>query len=144
MLVVFPIGLWVFSLLCDLFYLGGGSREVWSGVALYTMLGGFLGALIAAIPGIIDFLAMRGGRIRRIAKIHMTMNLALVCLYAVNIWLRISNPAELGLPIFLSVVCVGVLAVSAWLGGELVHVHAVGVETPPAPERAAQDRARHA
>jgi uncharacterized membrane protein len=143
MLIVFPVGLWVFSLVCDLFYLGGGSPEVWSGVALYTMIGGFIGALMAAVPGVIDFLAMKRSRVRNIAVVHMSINLVLVVLYAFNIWLRVSDPGSLGLPIVMSIVSVLMLIVSGWLGAEMVHVHAVGVEPhPPAalPEGVTRDR----
>ena len=40
MLVVFPIGLWIFLLACDLIRLAGASPEIWSTVALITMVGG--------------------------------------------------------------------------------------------------------
>jgi uncharacterized membrane protein len=143
MLIVFPVGLWIFSLVCDLFYLGGGSPEVWSGMALYTMIGGFIGALMAAVPGFIDFLALKEARVRALAITHMSINLVLVVLYAVNIWLRVSDPASLGLPIVMSLLSVLMLGVSGWLGGEMVHVHQVGVEpAPPArlPEGVARDR----
>jgi uncharacterized membrane protein len=146
MLVAFPVGLWVFSLICDLFYLAGGATEVWPGVALYTMIGGFIGALLAAVPGLIDFLAMQRGRVRRIAILHMSINLVLVLLYAINIWLRVSDPANLGLPIVMSLLSVLLLAVSGWLGAEMVHVHAVGVEPhPPAalPAGVREDRRRY-
>ncbi|MDP2247605.1 MAG: hypothetical protein Q8J65_05695, partial [Nitrosomonadales bacterium] len=55
MLVVFPIGLLVFSLICDLIALFSADQQVFHTVALYTMIGGFIGALFAAIPGYIDF-----------------------------------------------------------------------------------------
>ena len=51
MLVVFPIGLWIFSLACDLIRLAGGSGDAWSTVAFFSMIGGFVGALFAAVPG---------------------------------------------------------------------------------------------
>src|SRR6185436_15914963 len=47
LLVALPVGLWVVSLLCDLLYLGGAAAELWSRLALYTMVGGFAGALYA-------------------------------------------------------------------------------------------------
>jgi uncharacterized membrane protein len=129
MLVMLPVGLWVFSLAADIFHLTGGAFEVWSGVALYTMLGGFLGALVAAVPGMIDYLAMRRDRpVRRLAQLHMRINVILTFVYAINIWLRVTNPGELGIPVALSVVSVVALFVSGWLGAEMVHVHKVGVE----------------
>ena len=44
MLITFPIGLLVFSLICDLISLRGANLETWATVALYTMVGGFIGA----------------------------------------------------------------------------------------------------
>lgn len=102
LLVVLPIGLWVFSLGCDLLYLGGAEAEIWSRLALYTMVGGFIGAFTAlALPGFVA---------------QMNVTLVVVGLYAVNIWLRLGDP-NLAIAIPLSVIGVGMLAVSSWLGG---------------------------
>ena len=62
MLIVFPIGLWIFSLACDLIRLAGASGDAWSTVAFFSMVGGFIGALCAAVPGFIDLLFYKGGR----------------------------------------------------------------------------------
>lgn len=131
MLVVFPIGLWIFSLACDLIGLSVGTPTVWVTVAFYTMVGGLLGALAAAVPGLIDLLYYKGGAspVKKIALTHMTINLAVVVLYAVNIWLRISSQNNMTLTIVLSVIGVCMLAVSGWLGGQMVYVYGVGVET---------------
>ena len=61
MLIVFPIGLWIFSLACDLIRLAGGSSDAWATVAFYSMVGGLVGALCAAVPGFIDLLFYKGG-----------------------------------------------------------------------------------
>ncbi len=50
MLVVFPVGLWMFSLVCDLIALNVSTSAVWFTVAFYTMIGGLIGALAAAVP----------------------------------------------------------------------------------------------
>ena len=68
MLVEFPIGLWVFALVCDVVRLFGGA-EVWNSVALYCIAGGIVGALLAAVPGqvqpvpFIDTSARPGGTV---------------------------------------------------------------------------------
>jgi uncharacterized membrane protein len=134
MLVVFPIGLWIFSLACDLIRIAGASGEAWSTVALYTMVGGLIGALGAAVPGIVDLLFYKGGAplVKKIALTHMAINLSAVALYAVNIWLRASGPvstnAGFRIPVLLSIIGVALLCVSGWLGGQMVHVYGVGVE----------------
>lgn len=109
MLIVLPVGLWIFSLFCDLLYLGGGEAEIWSRLALYAMVGGFIGALMAALAGFVG-------------PTHVTINLIVVTLYAVNIWLRFGDPANLAMAIVLSVTGIGMLAVSNWLGGGMVRL----------------------
>lgn len=134
MLVVFPIGLWIFSLACDLIRLGGATGGAWATVALYTMVGGLIGALVAAVPGFIDLLFYKGGAppVKKIALTHMAINLTAVVLYAINIWLRASGPTDIdagmSIPVLLSIIGVALLCVSGWLGGQMVHVYGVGVE----------------
>jgi uncharacterized membrane protein len=134
MLIVFPIGLWVFSLACDLIRLAGAPGDAWITVAYYSMVGGFIGALCAAVPGLIDLIYYKGGAapVKKIALTHMTINLIVVALYAINIWLRAGEPsikgASMSIPVLLSILGVALLCVSGWLGGQMVHVYGVGVE----------------
>jgi len=129
MLIVFPIGLWVFSLACDLIRLAGASGNAWITVAYYSMVGGLIGALCAAVPGLIDLIYYKGGAapVKKIALTHMTINLIVVALYAINIWLRADEPsskgASMSIPVLLSILGVGLLCVSGWLGGQRVHVY---------------------
>jgi uncharacterized membrane protein len=127
MLVPIPIGLWVFSLICDLFYVFGGYGETWAIVAYYTMVGGVLGALVAAVPGFIDMLSLPPGP-RKTALAHMTINLTVVGLYVFNIWLRFDEARDMTLPLALSAIAVALLVVSGWLGGKMVYVHGIAVE----------------
>lgn len=127
MLIVFPIGLWVFSLIADIVYRISGNGN-WLFVAFYTMLSGLIGALVAAIPGFVDYLSLKNERIRTVATWHMVINLSLVFLYAINLWLRTSQGHDALLPFVLSVLGNVLLVVSGWFGGELVYVHAVAVE----------------
>jgi uncharacterized membrane protein len=130
MLVPIPIGLWIFSLVCDLFQAGGSSNLAWSTVALYTMAGGIVGALLAAVPGLIDLLSLPPGP-RRTALVHMAINLTIVALYVINFWLRLRAPEKPGSLIWLSVIAIGLLVISGWLGGKMVYVHGIAVDTPP-------------
>jgi uncharacterized membrane protein len=131
MLVAIPIGLWVFSLVCDLLRVGDVAPGVdWATMAWYSMVGGIIGALVAAVPGFIDMLSLREG-LKRIALTHMTLNLTVVALYIVNAYIRTRGADESA--VWLSVLSAAVLVVSGWLGGKMVHVHGVSVETPPEP-----------
>ncbi|HVF10528.1 MAG TPA: DUF2231 domain-containing protein [Abditibacteriaceae bacterium] len=130
MLVTVPIGLWLFSLVCDIaFKIWGG--ESWAIVARYTMGGGIVGALLAAVPGLIDYKALRDPQVTKIATAHMTINLVAVALYTANLWMRTRNPNDDQLPpvpFALSIIAVLLLLVSGWLGGEMIYKHGVGVE----------------
>lgn len=128
MLIPFPIGLFVFSLICDLISLGAQTPDNWISAALYTMVGGLIGAVLAAVPGVIDLLSLTERTVKKIALTHMALNVTVVVLYAVNLWLRVTSGTNHGGPLVLSIVAVAVLALSGWLGGEMVYRHAVGVE----------------
>lgn len=127
MLVPLPIGLWVFSLVCDLAHLGGVAGEAWPVVAFYTMVGGVVGATIAAVPGFIDMLSLTGAR-RKTALIHMSLNIVIVLVYLVNIGMRLGETTTLA-PVWLSIAAVALLGVSGWLGGKMVYVQGVAVDT---------------
>ena len=129
MLVSIPIGLWIFSFACDLTFVLGAGVSLWFTLSFWTMIGGIAGAILAAIPGAIDMLSLKGAT-RKIALTHMGINLTVVLLYAVNLGMRINGETVAGLPLGLSIVGISMLAVSGWLGGHMVYVHRVGVNEP--------------
>jgi uncharacterized membrane protein len=138
MLVTIPIGLWIFSLVTDLVALRSADSETWSTVAYYALIGGIVGALAAALPGLIDLLSLHDRAIKKTAVVHMSINLFVVALYVVNAWLRHAQDVTVGgTPLLLSVVAIALLVVSGWLGGKMVYLAGVGVT--PAPDAAADN-----
>lgn len=128
MLVTIPIGLWVFSLICDFAFLSTGDSR-WTVTAYFSLGGGIIGALIAALPGLLDLLSLHGARERRIGTFHLVLNLAIVAVQAANFWLRFQDDGNAGvLPRAISMIAVAALVASGWLGGHLVHV--LGVTQP--------------
>jgi len=145
MLVTIPIGLWLFSLVTDLVALRSSAPETWSLVAYYSMVGGIIGALLAAIPGLVDLLSLQDRAIKKTAIIHMSINLAIVALFVVNAWLRYSGQTIGGLPLLLSVIAILMLLVSGWLGGKMVYLSHVGVtEEAAAASSSTAQQERHA
>jgi uncharacterized membrane protein len=126
MLIPIPIGLWVFSFVADVTYRLGGD-PVWIQIAFWTMFGGTIGALLAAVPGLIDYFSLRDRRAVRIATMHLTLNLIIVGLFVVNLVLRRAGDAPGNLEVLLSGVGCGLLLVSGWLGGELIYGQGVGL-----------------
>jgi uncharacterized membrane protein len=132
MLVTIPIGLWVFSLVCDLIALRSGAPQTWNTVAFYSMVGGVVGALAAAVPGLIDLLSLGGSPVKKTAIAHMSINLAVVALFAVNAWTRYQASVSHNVSLALSVLAIAMLLVSGWLGGKMVYQAGVGVDTEQA------------
>ena len=127
MLIPFPIALWIFSLVCDVIYAMGWGAAIWNDMAFYTMAGGVLGALAAAVTGYLDYRSLADPTVKRIGQWHMVINLAIVVLFVINLALRMASEPGAGLPISLSAIAIAMLGVSGWLGGELVYVHGVAV-----------------
>jgi uncharacterized membrane protein len=141
MVVPIAIGGFLLSFVFDIVCLATGAVDPWATVAYYTMIGGIVGALIAAVFGLTDLLSLPAGNTRHIGLTHMGINLTVVVLYVVNAWLRHGNTADLKLPMLLSLVGVLLLIVSGWLGGKMVYEAGVGVSggvVPVAPERPAR------
>ena len=143
MLVALPIGMWVFSLVADFIALRSGAADTWHAAALYTMVGGIIGALLAAPFGFIDVMSLRDAHTRRIGFTHMTLNLVIVVLYIVNAWTRVAASVSPTVSLWLSIVAIAMLLVSGWLGGHMVYKHGVAVnaaDTAPSTERPFADR----
>jgi uncharacterized membrane protein len=124
-LVALPIGLWIFALVCDVLARVNGGPD-WTTVAFYSIGGGIAGALLAAIPGLIDLISLPPGPIRRTGIIHMCLNLVAVAVFAINFLMRWGAIDHSG-PLFLTGLGVVLIGVSGWLGGEMVHMAGVGV-----------------
>jgi uncharacterized membrane protein len=60
----------------------------------------------------------------------MAINLTVVVLYVINFWLRLGSPGQPGNLVWLSVIGIGLLVISGWLGGKMVYEYGIAVETP--------------
>ena len=139
MLVTLPIGLFVFSFVCDLIYVFGSGNPTFAILALYTMAGGIVGALAAAIFGFIDLMSLPPEP-RKTGLAHMTINLVVVVLYVINCWLRSGTPESPGGYVWLSLIAIALLVVSGWLGGRMVYVYGVAVSGVGEKARAEEPR----
>ena len=129
MVVVLPLGLFIMAVVADVIYLWTG-RGAFATVAYYDIAGGIVSGLLAAIFGLIDWLAIpRGTRAKSIGLYHGAGNVVVVALFATSWWLRRQNAAIPDTTAFAAGVA-GLLlgAVTGWLGGELVDRLGVGVD----------------
>ena len=130
MLVHFPIGLFFLSFLFDLASLAFPS-QMYVRDSFYAMLLGAIMALVAAVPGFVDYTDIRNDHPgKRTATAHLILNLIVVGLYGINLGVRssmLSDPTIRTGPFVLSLVGICLLCASGYLGGRLVYDDGIGV-----------------
>jgi uncharacterized membrane protein len=129
MLIVFPLGLLATAVAFDILGLIT-DRPGFAIAAAYTIAAGIVGGLVAALFGVIDWLAIPPGtRARRIGTLHGVGNVVVVLLF-VGSWLVRADAQEWdpsAWALVLGFAGLAVAGVTGWLGGELVDRLGVGV-----------------
>src|SRR4051812_35819590 len=88
MLIVFPLGLLATAVIFDVVYLITG-RSGFPVAAGYAIAGGVVGGLVAAVFGLVDWLAIpAGSRAKGVGVLHGVGNVVVVLLFAVSWLLR--------------------------------------------------------
>jgi uncharacterized membrane protein len=134
MLVPFPIAFLVGALASDLVFWGTGD-PFWARASVWLVCAGFVMGVVAAAAGLTDFLGDHRVRAHSIAWVHFGGNALAMLLTLWNGLQRLGDPTAAVLPtgLILSVIVVGILIVTGWLGGELAYRHRIGV-TADAPD----------
>jgi uncharacterized membrane protein len=130
MLIPFPLALWATSFAVDVlfYFLRHPTLLI---IAKFMIAAGCLGAIAAAIPGIIDWLTIKNGEVKRAANWHARLNVVALVVFAISFFMRMGRYSELvgrrlTLPFLLSAVGVILISISGWLGGELVFRYGIG------------------
>jgi uncharacterized membrane protein len=130
MLIVLPLGLLIAAVVFDGVYLWRGSAT-FAELAYWNIGAGVVGGLLAAVFGLIDWLAIPSGtRAKRIGLLHGASNVLVVVTFAL-IWLMRGDRIDNATTSALFVMELGALvlaSVAGWLGGELVDRLGVGVD----------------
>ena len=131
LLVTVPIGAWVGSLVLDIASHDVDQPGALSRGAYWMIAVGIIGALLAAVFGLLDLLTIpRGTRAFIVGLVHMAINVTVVALFVVSWIVRAANglgEATRPLPLVLSIVAIALLLVSGWLGGMLSYRYGVRV-----------------
>jgi uncharacterized membrane protein len=127
MLIVFPLGLLGGSVIFDLIHMARDSS--WSLAASHMIEVGIIAGLVAAVFGLIDWLAIPSGtRAKAIGAWHAIGNVVVLLFFAASWYLRrndLANPTSTAYA--LSFIGFALSGVTGWLGGELVDRLGVGV-----------------
>lgn len=135
MLIAFPVALYV-STVVALFAFLGTYDPFWYRVALWANVGGVVMAAVAAIPGVIDLIALpKGSRARVTGLRHAAFNVLALSLFTVSAALLYRNwtsgagayRLDATAPLVLSLIGVLSTMTAGWLGWTMVQTHHVGV-----------------
>ncbi len=156
MLIAFPVTFYTATLLSFAAYAGTQDLFFWR-MALWSNVTGVLSAVVAMVPGLIDWAVgiPKGTRAHAVGRTHMLINLAAFALFSINLivqtqrWFDLVRAASAmvepqmpsaTLAIVLSGLGVLLTAAGGYLGFTLVQTHHVGVEE--GPERQGVEAAR--
>ena len=126
-LVSFPIALFISTFVFDILHFTS-EDELYFRIAKLISTGGIAMAVLAAIPGFIDFLYTvppKSSGKKRAAK-HGLLNVTVLVLFSIAFFLR----TEDGLVVVIILEALGVilLSIAGWLGGTLVYRNQIGVD----------------
>ena len=144
LLVVFPLGLLMTSVVFDL--LARGEKKAERAKTAQAMIGaGVIGGLLAAPPGWWDwFFIPHGTRAKRVGLVHGVGNVIVLGFFALSWLARRKDPANPSRKAkTLSLTGAVLVGGTAWLGGELVNRLGIGVDkgaNPNAPFRLVKKR----
>jgi uncharacterized membrane protein len=128
MLIAFPVGLLGTAAIFDGIQAATGD-ERWAEASDYMIGAGVVSGVAAAVPGLIDFLAIPDGtRAKKIGLVHAVGNAAVLGMFAASWAMRREYPGNpSGAAKALSFGGMALSVVTGWLGGELVDRLGVGV-----------------
>ena len=133
LLVPLPIGAFVSSLIFDILTRtrAGGLPYLVDGA--FWLIGiGLTGALVAAVPGVLDLRTIRRGEPAFVAaRAHLMLNVAAAALFAIGYAWRAGDHVALDKTrwgqLALSAVAVAFLLAAMWLGNKLIYRHGMRV-----------------
>lgn len=138
MLVAFPITFYTSTFIAFVVY-AMTNQAAWWNIALRLNLAGVLTALVAAIPGLVDWAKgiPKGTSAKDTGRKHMLLNVTSSTLFLVNLLVHravstMPDPAGAVILTGLGLVAMGV---AGFLGWKLVQTHHVGVDLNPEQQR---------
>ncbi len=138
MFVHYPIALWTTSVITDVIYYFSRHATL-PVISKFLIAAGIVGAIAAAIPGLVDWTGITQPAVKTVATRHLVLNILALVLFAVSLYLRMSHYGaplvgfSLKIPFVISVVGWLLVVISASLGGKLVYEHRMGVNEAPTP-----------
>jgi nitrite reductase/ring-hydroxylating ferredoxin subunit/uncharacterized membrane protein len=142
MLVALPLGLWIGSWIFDVIGAMSGNSYLIA-TSFYCAVAGIVGALLAAVPGAIDWFIVvpPNSSAKKRGAIHGSLNVLILLAFLVIAFRRgnAANPAD-GIELTISTIAIVALGISGWLGGTLAYRNQIGVDRRYAGAGTLKDR----
>ncbi len=128
-LVGFPITFYISTLLFDVLAVFYNDAE-YSVTGKYVHIAGIAGAVLAAIPGVIDYLFVippDSSAKKRGAK-HGLINTTVLIIFTIALYLKYRDDISLYIILLFELTGVALTFVAGWMGGTLVYRNQIGVD----------------
>ena len=142
MFVHYPIALWTTSVVTDvIFYFHRNTSLIL--ISKFLIAAGIVGAILAAIPGLIDWLTITEPAAKKTGTLHLVLNVSALLLFGLSLYLRMKNYGaaavghHLQVPFVVSLAGLIDMTIAASLGGKLVYQHRMGVTETTNPQNSA-------
>jgi uncharacterized membrane protein len=76
-----------------------GAAGPWATLSVYSIAGGIAGGVLAAVPGLIDYLSIDEPEMKRIGTTHLLVNAGGLIIFGINLWSRFHVPTQSILPL---------------------------------------------
>jgi uncharacterized membrane protein len=127
-----PMAMWPGALIFDLlsqWQIGGNTMVR---LSFYAIIFGLVASLLAVPTGLLDWTGIKKEKQAwKIGLYHMSLNLIVALLFAINLGLRLHTVREAtkveGAPLLLSAIGTLLLVASAYLGGMMVYEYGISV-----------------
>lgn len=128
-LVSFPIAFYIGALLFDVLAIFSQNSE-FSITAKYMNIAGIAGAVLAAIPGFIDYLFVipPDSSAKKRGATHGLINTSVLILFVIALYLRYRSDISPYTTLAVELIGVGLTFVAGWMGGTLVYRNQIGVD----------------
>lgn len=128
-LIAFPITLFIGTFVFDILT-AVAENQTFGKTGFYLNIAGIASALLAAIPGIIDYYytVPPDSSAKDRATKHGILNLSVTLLFAVALILKLNADDRMVLILIIEAIAVGLLLIAGWLGGTLVYRNQIGVD----------------
>lgn len=140
MIVAFPITFYTVSLIAFAVFNWVNKDPFWYRLGHFCTLAGIAMAILAAIPGLLDWSVIPKNTSARVrGLLHASLNVAALLIFAVSALIQRGSwdqvPDKVGAPFWLSLVGVILTMAAGYQGWEMIATHKMGVHLTAEQER---------